>query len=60
MAKTVFVSRCGDEQFRGKPEQLVGIYEAKGYEARRAGDSEKANIYFQHAEHWKKMVENES
>lgn len=56
MNKT-YQSNCQGETIRGKAHQLVASYEAKAYEAQRAGDEYLANIYFQHAEHYKRLQE---
>lgn len=51
--RATHTSKCGDEIIRGTPQALVTKYEAKAYEARRNKDEVQAQIFFQHAEHWK-------
>ena len=55
MAKRTFESTCQGETLRGTPEQIVQKYEGRAYSAQRAGNIQKAEIMFQHAEHWKKV-----
>lgn len=50
-------SRCGKDTVRGTPKQIVAVYEGKAYNAQRAGDEYNANVWFQHAEHWKRVKE---
>lgn len=53
---TVYSSRFGSEVNRGTVHQLASSYEAKGYGAQRDGDYMLAERYFQHAEHWKRIL----
>lgn len=52
--QTLHESKCLGEVTRGTREYLIKMYSAKGYEAERAGDRVKAQLYFNHEEHWKR------
>ena len=49
-------STCEGYTHTDTAQKLVSIYEAKGYQARQSGDEAKAHIYFQYADHWKRMA----
>ena len=52
-----YKSRCGDILLTGTRDYIRKAYERLGYEAERDKDHVLSQIYFQHAEHWKKPKE---
>jgi len=47
-------SKCGEHSFVGTPDYIMKAYEKLAYDAERARDDALAQMYFQHAEHWKR------
>ena len=52
--KTHTVSSFGDLRVRGAPEQIVQRYENLADDAIAAGDNLTAQLYLNHAEHYRK------
>lgn len=52
---TVHASRFKTDRHGGNAKQLISVYEAKGYVAQRDGDDILSQLYFQQAEHWKRV-----
>lgn len=50
-----YTSKCDGEALRKTAEELTKFYEAKGYQAERNKDYSEAHNYFQHAEHYKRI-----
>lgn len=51
----ILTSVCGDLIIRGTALEIEKKYERLGYNAERAGDHIQAQIYFQHAENYKRL-----
>lgn len=51
----LYTSQLNGEVIRNTPQKLASIYEAQGYQAVRGGDHVEAQIFFNYAEHWKKV-----
>lgn len=49
-------SKCGEEIIRKSPDRIVSHYEALGYRAERDKDYCNMHLYFQHSEHYKKLI----
>jgi hypothetical protein len=47
-------SKCGEHVFTGTADHIMRAYEKLAYDAERARDDASAQMYFQHAEHWKR------
>lgn len=52
-------SSCGDLVFKGDVHHLVRAYEAKAYEAERNHDQYNIHLYFQYADHYKRLAAGE-
>ena len=53
-----FTSRCNlldEERISGTPERIVKFYEKCAYEAERAGQIIEAQLFFNYAEHYKRV-----
>jgi hypothetical protein len=50
-----YTSRCGDVFVRGTPNTIKEKYKHLG-----STDKENAQIYFQHAEHWRRVDNGET
>lgn len=56
----MFTSICGDITIRGSAPDIVRKYEGMAYGAERDGDIVQCHIFRQHAEHWKRVQDDNS
>ena len=51
------ISKCGDVTITGDARHIARSYEKLAYDAKRAGNQTEAQLYFNHAEHYKKILD---
>lgn len=53
--QSIHTSCLNGEVIRSTAEKIASAYEAKAYNAQRANQAVESQLFFNHAEHWKKV-----